>query len=176
PAFMIEEWGGTEPHAEELVRAGMWAAGEHDGDPGYQFVNGDEYQPMKANVEAKREHERERTRQQRRDRNGKVAGQANDPNLSHPDNPGTPTVEHRASTVPVPSRPVPSHTNAQPSVAREPSRFPDWWSIWGKKKAKGDAEKAYKAAVPKKISHDDLMTKTQSEEHTSELQSRFDIV
>ena len=53
-------------------------------------------------------------------------------------------------------------TNAQPAVAREPSRFPDWWSIWGKKKAKGDAEKAYKAAVPKKISHDDLMTKTRA--------------
>src|SRR5699024_6873931 len=62
--------------------------------------------------------------------------------------------------VPVPSRPVPSHTNAQPPVAREPSRFPDWWASWGKKKAKGDAEKASKAAVPKKISHDDLMAKT----------------
>ena len=52
-------------------------------------------------------------------------------------------------------------TNAQPAVAREPSKFPDWWSIWGKKKAKGDAEKAYKAAL-KKISHDDLMAKTQA--------------
>ena len=52
--------------------------------------------------------------------------------------------------------------HAQPPVAREPSRFPDWWSIWGKKKAKGDAEKAYKAAVPKKISHDDLMAKTRA--------------
>lgn len=54
------------------------------------------------------------------------------------------------------------HIHAQPTVAREPSRFPDWWNIWGKKKAKGDAEKAYKAAVPKKITHDDLMTKTQA--------------
>ena len=53
-------------------------------------------------------------------------------------------------------------TNAQPAVAREPSKFPDWWAIWGKKKAKGDAEKAYKAAVPKKISHDDLMAKTRA--------------
>ena len=161
PAFMIEEWGGTEADADELVRAGMWAEDEHDGDPGYQFVNWAEYQPMKADVEAKREYERERKRQQRRDRNGKFAGQGNVPNLSRRDNTGTPTVEHRDSTVPVPSRPVPSHTNAQPTVAREPSRFPDWWSIWGKKKAKGDAEKAYKAAL-KKISHDDLMTKTRA--------------
>ena len=51
--------------------------------------------------------------------------------------------------------------HAQPPVAREPSRFPDWWAIWGKKKAKGDAEKAYKAAL-KKISHDDLMAKTRA--------------
>ena len=50
---------------------------------------------------------------------------------------------------------------ASQASAREPSRFPDWWAIWGKKKAKGDAEKAYKAAL-KKISHDDLMAKTQT--------------
>ena len=161
PAFMVEEWGGTESDADELVRAGMWAEDEHDGDPGYQFVNWAEYQPMKADVEAKREYERERKRQQRRDRNGKFAGQGNVPNLSHRDKAGTPTVNDRDSTVPVPSRPVPSHTNAQPTVAREPNRFPDWWAIWGKKKAKGDAEKAYKAAL-KKISHDDLMTKTRA--------------
>lgn len=56
-------------------------------------------------------------------------------------------------------------TNAHRSASAresEPSRFPDWWAIWGKKKAKGDAAKAYKAAVPKKISHDDLMTKTRA--------------
>ena len=63
-------------------------------------------------------------------------------------------------SVPLPSPPLPI-TNAQPTVAREPNRFPDWWAIWGKKKAKGDAEKAYKAAL-KKISHDDLMAKTRA--------------
>ena len=50
---------------------------------------------------------------------------------------------------------------ASQASAREPSRFPDWWAIWEKKKAKGDAEKAYKVAL-KKISHDDLMAKTQT--------------
>src|SRR5699024_12694495 len=64
-------WGGTEGDADELVRAGMWAEDEHDGDPGYQFVNWAEYQPMKADVEAKREYERERKRRQRRDRDRK---------------------------------------------------------------------------------------------------------
>lgn len=52
---------------------------------------------------------------------------------------------------------------AHPSgSAKVPDLFPDWWAIWGKKKAKGDAAKAYKAAVPKKISHDDLMAKTRA--------------
>src|SRR5699024_2618270 len=54
-----------------------------------------------------------------------------------------------------------TYIRASQASAREPSRFPDWWTIWGKKKAKGDAEKAYKAAL-KKISHDDLMTKTRA--------------
>ena len=54
-------------------------------------------------------------------------------------------------------------TNAHRSAsASTPDLFPDWWAIWEKKKAKGDAAKAYKAAVPKKISHDDLMAKTRA--------------
>lgn len=51
---------------------------------------------------------------------------------------------------------------ASQASASVPDLFPDWWAIWGKKKAKGDAAKAYKAAVPKKISHDDLMAKTRT--------------
>src|SRR5699024_9899378 len=48
-----------------------------------------------------------------------------------------------------------------PSVDEPPKKnFPDSWSVWEEKDAKGDAEKAYKAAVPKKISHDDLMAET----------------
>ena len=53
-------------------------------------------------------------------------------------------------------------TNAHRSAsASAPDLFPDWWAIWEKKKAKGDAAKAYKAAL-KKISHDDLMAKTRA--------------
>lgn len=159
PAYMIEEWGGDESHADALVNAGMWEEDERDGDPGYQFVNWDEYQPTKADVEAKRERDRERKRTQPRDKGGKFAGRTVDASDS-----ARKIVDSERksadSTVPLPSPPLPV-TNAQPSVAREPSRFPDWWSIWGKKKAKGDAEKAYKAAL-KKISHDDLMARTQA--------------
>ena len=159
PAYAIEEWGGDDTDAQALVRAGMWEEDERDGDPGWQFVNWDEYQPTKADVEAKRERDRERKRNQPRDRGGKFAGRT----VNALDSARNDTESERMatdSTVPLPSPPLPI-TNAQPSVAREPSRFPDWWAIWGKKKAKGDAEKAYKAAL-KKISHDDLMAKTQA--------------
>lgn len=159
PAYAIEEWGGDEGDAQALVRAGMWEDDERDGDPGWQFVNWDEYQPTKADVEAKRERDRERKRNQPRDKGGKFAGRTVDATDS-----ARKTVDSERnisdSTVPLPSPPLPI-TNAQPTVAREPSKFPDWWAIWGKKKAKGDAEKAYKAAL-KKISHDDLMAKTQT--------------
>ena len=124
PAYMIEEWGGTETDADELIRAGMWKPDERDGDTGYQFVNWDEYQPMKADVEAKREYERERKRQQRRDSNGKFAGQGDVPNLSHRDNTGTPTGQRRDSAVPVPARPVPPPSSAP----KRASKLPDSWA------------------------------------------------
>lgn len=160
PAYAIEEWGGDEDDAHALVCAGMWEDDERDGDPGWQFVNWDEYQPTKADVEAKRERDRERKRNQPRDKGGKFAGRT----VDAVDSARNDTESERTaadSTVPLPSPPLPI-TNAQPSVARAPNRFPEWWAIWGKKKAKGDAEKAYKAAVPKKISHDDLMAKTRA--------------
>ena len=155
PAYAIEEWGGDETHADALVTAGMWERDERDGDSGYQFVNWDEYQPTKADVEARRERDRERKRNQPRDKGGKFAGRTVDTTDS-----ARKVVESGRnsadSTVPLPSPPLPI-ANAHHSV----SAFDDWWSIWGKKKAKGDAEKAYKAAL-KKISHDDLMAKTRA--------------
>ena len=155
PAYAIEEWGGDDTHADALVAAGMWERDERDGDSGYQFVNWDEYQPTKADVEARRERDRERKRSQPRDKGGKFAGRTVDATDS-----ARKVVESGRnsadSTVPLPSPPLPL-TNAHHSV----SAFDDWWAIWGKKKAKGDAEKAYKAAL-KKISHDDLMAKTRA--------------
>ena len=155
PAYAIEEWGGDETHADALVTAGMWERDERDGDSGYQFVNWDEYQPTKADVEARRERDRERKRNQPRDKGGKFAGRTVDATDS-----ARKVVESGRnsadSTVPLPPPPPPL-TNAHPSG----SAFDDWWTIWGKKKAKGDAEKAYKAAL-KKISHDDLMAKTRA--------------
>lgn len=132
PDYMVEEWGGTLDDAGHLVDAGLWEHGERDGDTGFQFVNWDEYQPMKAQVEAKREYERERKRQQRRDGGGKFAGQSTVPDLSHRDNPGTtggsPTVSDRDSTVPVPSRPVPSPSSASRATEKG-TRVPDDFTI-----------------------------------------------
>ncbi|WP_193104672.1 hypothetical protein [Brachybacterium sp. FME24] len=54
-----------------------------------------------------------------------------------------------------------TYISASQASAKVPDLFPDWWAIWGKKKAKGDAAKAYKAAL-KIIPHDDLMAKTRT--------------
>lgn len=160
PAYMIDEWGGTDDDAQALIDAGMWERTEHDGDAAYAFVKWGEYQPLKAAVEEKRERDRERKARQSRDSGGKFAGRTVDASDSARNPDGIHVESERNfsdSTVPVPSRPAPS-SNAHHSV----SAFDDWWAIWGKKKAKGDAAKAYKAAVPKKISHDDLMAKTRT--------------
>ena len=74
PAYAIEEWGGDDADAQALVRAGMWEEDERDGDHGWQFVNWDEYQPTKADVEERRARDRERKRNQPRDSGGKFAG------------------------------------------------------------------------------------------------------
>lgn len=122
PAYMIEEWGGDEAHAEALISAGLWARADRDGDPGYQFVNWSEYQPTRVSVEARREREREKKRGQRRDPGGKFAGQDTVPHVSPGDNTGTPLLSPRESTVPVPSRPVPKEGGASRAT-----RLPDTW-------------------------------------------------
>lgn len=146
PAYAIEEWGGDESHAQALVDAGMWEEDERDGDPGYQFVNWDEYQPTKADVEAKRERDRERKRNQPRTSGGKFAGRT----VDGTDSARKVTESERNSadsTVPLPSPPLPSPSIAQ--GAQDPDGFAAWWAQWPKKVAKAAAVKAYKSALKK---------------------------
>lgn len=50
----------ADTHAAALVRAGLWEVAEQDEDEGWRFVGWDEYQPLKSDVEKKREDARER--------------------------------------------------------------------------------------------------------------------
>ena len=127
PAYMIEEWGGCETDADALVEAGLWERAEDDGDAGFQFVNWGEYQPLKADVEAAREREREKKRRQRRDPNGKFAGQSVVPKVSPGDNGGTPlglpADDGGESAVPVPARPDPTRPDPTPTYVGVPEEW-----------------------------------------------------
>ena len=127
PAYMLEEWGGDESNAATLVSAGMWEEDERDGDHGWQFVNWDEYQPTKADVEARRERDRERKRNQPRDKGGKFAGRAVNA-MDSARNPDGADTDSRGnvsdSTVPLPSPPRP----APSSAPKRASKLPDDWT------------------------------------------------
>ena len=127
PAYAIEEWGGDDADAQALVRAGMWEEDERDGDHGWQFVNWDEYQPTKADVEARRERDRERKRSQPRGKGGKFAGRTVDATDSarNPDGTGTDSRGNISdSTVPLPSPPHPTPSSAP----KRASKLPDSWT------------------------------------------------
>ena len=57
-SFMVEEIGGTQRQADDLVSAGLW----EPTDAGYLFPNWHEYQPTREDTEAKRDAARERMR------------------------------------------------------------------------------------------------------------------
>lgn len=150
PAFMVEEFGADESVANDLVNADLWCDADHDNEAGYMFIKWGEYQPLKSEVEANREYERERKRQQRRDRGGKFAGESGVPDVSenvppgHPrDITGTPEMSQPCPTVPVPSRPVPSPT----PLAQNDARFDEFWEAYPRRKAKKEAQKKFAKAV-----------------------------
>ena len=150
PEYTIEEFGAELEDAEALVKAGLWDHEEQEGEHGFVFVNWGEYQPTKDQAEAEREAARERKRRQRRNAKGEFAGQDSVTPMSRRDTSGLTrdtTVSHAVSqpghTVPVPSRPVPTRPDPTPSAKAE---FDEWWSHWRRKKAVGDARKAFPAA------------------------------
>lgn len=152
PAYAIEEFGADLDDAEALVSAGLWDHEEQDGEHGFVFVNWGEYQPTKDQVEEEREAARERKRRQRRNAKGEFAGQDDVTQVSRRDTSGLTrdtTVSHgesqRGHTVPVPSRPDPSRPDPAPTTSAT-AEFDEWWTHWRRKKAIGDARKAFPAA------------------------------
>lgn len=108
--------------ADQLVTAGLWETGTVDGEDGYRFREWEDYQPTRAQLEAKREQARERMQRVRA--NG--AGSAQ-------------------SVTPTPTRPDPSKdTNA--SKAADPAAFESWWEGYPRKTGKAAAAKAYDKA------------------------------
>lgn len=70
PASQTYAWGGpdTPALAERLVAAGLWMPTVHLGEDGWMFHDWEDFQPMRADVMAKRVSDRERMRRWRSNR------------------------------------------------------------------------------------------------------------
>lgn len=91
PAYIVEDLGG-EKSAEWLVKVGLW----DEADDGYLFHDWTDYQPTRAQLDERREKERQRIANKRATR--KVVASNTEP---------TPPQVDPVLNYPVPSRPVP---------------------------------------------------------------------
>lgn len=97
PSDELFRWDDdAEGLADRLVEAELWTRAEVHGEPGFQFVNWEEWQPTKATVEGKREQARERMK----------AVRDNKPKRSKPVRANRPRSAREVRSTP--SRPVPS--------------------------------------------------------------------
>lgn len=62
PTYFVAAWPRGPKLAAQLVTAGLWALGERDGEPGWQFHDWEDIQLTAAEIEADREHSRQRQR------------------------------------------------------------------------------------------------------------------
>lgn len=121
----------AETHADALVRAGLWEEAEQDGDTGWRFIGWDEYQPMRSEVEKKREDARERMARVR----GKRAPSSDDVRANS---------ERTSQSVRLtPTRPDPTpNTRASSDDA-----FERFWAVYPRKVAKKAAKAKWDTAI-----------------------------
>lgn len=131
---IVRRLGGEPGMIQELVDAGLWI---QDGNT-YQFKDWEDYQPMKADVEAEREASRERMRKVRAQRKGTTTERSEDvrPNFSRS------SEEVRLT----PTQPDPTLNNTS-SPATPPEEFNTFWDTYPKKVAKQAALKAWNKAT-----------------------------
>jgi hypothetical protein len=131
--------GNGDELAARLVKAGLWHADERDGEDGYQFHAWGEYQPTRADLEARREAQRERMRRAR-SQGGAVRAHS---------------ARSEDAVTPTPTRPDPTNNNTADAAAPEPDTFAAFWAEYPRKIGKAAAVKAYakatKAADPDTI-------------------------
>src|SRR3954447_24779403 len=65
PEWFVGSWPKGRKLADELVKAGKWEMGEKDGEAGWFFHDWFDYQPSADEIEADREHARDRQRRHR---------------------------------------------------------------------------------------------------------------
>ncbi|OAN35076.1 hypothetical protein A4X17_11380 [Plantibacter sp. H53] len=144
PEKTVLRLGGDVDSAGELVRAELWSFA----DDGYQFKDWEDYQPLKADVEAERAAAQERMKKVRAAKKGV---RPNDPGTP-PERSPEPTQNIGRSSEEVRIAPSQSQSLSQspstsaPKVHEYPPEFEQWWTEYPRKQAKPDALKAFKAA------------------------------
>jgi hypothetical protein len=137
----IARLGGSPALCAELVDAGLWLVIPD----GFQFKDWDDYQPLKDDVEAEREAARERMKAVR----AKKKGVSPDVQANVQAN-NTGTFEGTSEEVRVtPSHPIPSRPISNTPAPDGADEFDKWYALYPKKKAKGQARVAFKAARKK---------------------------
>jgi len=145
----IQRLGGSKEQAMELVYAGLWLEPQ----PGlYQFKDWEDYQPLKAAVEAERDAARERMQRVRAKKKGTEA---------EPSAEVTPDVRANTSGTSeevrvTPTHPIPSLPITTIPAADASDEFAEWYAAYPRKIDKGHARTAFKAAR-KKTSFEVLM-------------------
>jgi hypothetical protein len=122
PSYMLEEFGANVSHGDILVTAGLWRA---DGES-YVFHDWSDYQPMKRDVMANRERERQRKESYRKKASTPLEITGQSPiGTSSPSPNGTQTV----SGHPDPTRPDPTPSSKEERAAKRGSRIPEDFTI-----------------------------------------------
>lgn len=172
PEHELDRWDDDwEALAQRLVKAGFWWPEQHEGEPGYGFVDWADYNPANGSSESgtfgnhKRWH---------------VNRNIVEPSCEHcpveppedlgiaPESPpdvaprfGSDVApESRNVALPDPNpnpNPNPTPLFAATDVAAEADRFDEWWDAYGKKEGKKTAQGKWKLALKKKGVTQDLL-------------------
>lgn len=138
PTDELDRWDDDAQRlAQRLVDADFWEPAEREGEPGFHFINWEEHQPMKADVEAKRQAAKER-----------MARIRSTPRGSSDEVRANKEGSSRRPTRPDPSRPV----GTDVPVAAAPltdERFDEFWDVYSHKVGRRASEKAWTKALKK---------------------------
>ncbi|MFC9769558.1 hypothetical protein [Rhodococcus jostii] len=134
-------------HAQALIDAGLWVRIAIADDDGWQFHDWENSQPVRNEVESRRESERKRKASWREAKSSKASADTTVPDVSQRDIDGTD--EGTGASVPQgvrSSRPDPTRPIRDMRIASDDA-FEAWWKSYPRKKDRGHAEKAFRKAI-----------------------------
>lgn len=150
PDEIVERFDPKQVYAKRLVEVELWHRVEHDGEPGYEFHDWDEYQPTRDKVLGDRQAWRDRKQKSRK--GSRVESRSDTQRDSQGESREDSRVESNGESqrpVPVPV-PVPKDEDSlrsSSSATEAADLFEDFWSAYPRKDGKAAARKAWPKAV-----------------------------